>query len=53
MIRLIGFFIWIALGLLIFLAGCKIAITAEKLEASAEIYRADYHIGQTAEADRD
>jgi hypothetical protein len=51
--RLIAIIIWGLVGLCLFLAGCRAGITAEKLEASLEIYRADYHIGQTAEPDRD
>jgi len=32
---------WLVLGLLLFLAGCRAAITAEKLEASITISRVD------------
>jgi hypothetical protein len=43
--RLIGFIAWVLVGACFLLAGCRLAITAEKLEASAEIYRATYEIG--------
>lgn len=51
--RLIYFIVYVMIGAMIFLAGCRLSLTAEKLEASAEIYRADYHIGQNPEPIRD
>lgn len=32
------YILWCILGLFCFLGGCRLAITAEKLEASSEIY---------------
>lgn len=51
--RLICFIVYVMIGAMIFLAGCRIELSAEKLEASAEIYRTDYRFGQTAEQIRD
>ncbi len=53
MFRIALIIMWGIVGILLFCTGCRIAITAEKLEASASITQPNYEISPGVEKSYD